>query len=499
MTHCLDRLSQRHIYIAAILLSLLLSIIGFNHGLFPNINVDGVLYLRCAAAYNQNGLKAAMQIYPWPFYSIVIAYLHQLGFDYITAGHLLNTILQAWVVYFFIRIVFHFNPNPRVGLWALLCILCYSTFNAQRTMLLRDFGYWAFYLSAFWTLLSFLRTGKQHYLWLFGISILLAALFRIEGVLIAASASVLFFCMPGWSLYARCRNSLIMAWPFWVGAALFLVIGEHNLYGGGRLHDIYNGITQGVATLLKNQRKAVDLMANAMQPDYLFFNAEKMYFSMIIGFFVYKLVISTQVVYSGLAVYALAKKALILTRREKIIWYGLMGVQVILLFIFLMNQLFLTNRYVLALSLLILLWAPFGIDRLYQKAWASSRKWRLSFTTAVTCFFIFSGLFSFVHIGASKQYLYDAVGWLQKHTGENDRIAVNESVMLYQVKGAIPTWNEDFLRSETANCQFSPYRYVVIKIHHTNPWARCTNLTLLKSFHNDRRDTLNIYTVVRKD
>jgi hypothetical protein len=502
MTYSMDRLSQRHIYIAAVLLSLLLSVISFNHLFLPDMGVDGVLYLRCAAAYNQGGVKAAMALYNWPFYSIVIAYLHQLGFSYIMAGCLLNTLLQAWMVYFFIRIVFHFNPIPRIGLWALLCIVCYSTFNAQRTLLIRDCGYWAFYLTAFWAALTFLKTEKQGYLWVFGLSILTAALFRIEGVVIAVGAIILFFFMPGWSFFARCRNSLIMAWPFWLGALLFLVIGSHNLYGGGRLHEIYNAIVYGVAAVLQNEAQAVHLLEKALRPHYQFIHTEQLYFSMLIGFFIYKIVISTGVVYSGLAVYAWAQKALILNRREKILWYGLMLIQVLILFIFLLNQLFLTSRYVLALSLLILLWTPFGVERIYQKALASSRKWRLSATIAIGGFFIFSLLYSFVHIGASKEYLYDTTRWLQQYANANDRITVNDPIMLYRVKGAIPTWNEDLLDvtkdTKVANCQFSVYRYVAVKFrHHQDPLAHCTNLKLVQSYHNEKDAVANIYEVVR--
>ncbi len=498
MTYRMDRLSQRHIYIVAVLLSLLLSFIGFNQLFLPDIGVDGVLYLRCAAAYNQGGLKAAMALYQWPFYSILIAHLHQLGLSYITAARILDALLQVWMVYFFIRIVFHLNPSPRVGLWALLCIICYSTFNDERGLFLRDFGYWAFYLTSFWAALVFLKTEKQRYLWLFGLSMLVAALFRVEGVVIALGTIVLFFCMPGWSFYARCRNSLIMAWPFWLGALLFLLIGPHNLYGGGRLQDIYSYAVHGVATVLQNREQTIDLMDKALKPYYIFIHTNQMYIGMLIGFFIYKIVANIGVIYSGFAIYGWAKKALILERREKILWYGLMIIQVVILFVFLMNHLFLTSRYVLALCLLILLWTPFGIEQLYQKALLCTRKWRVGFTVALGCLFIFTLLNSFVHIGPSKQYVLDMTKWLQVHTGANDRIAVNDNIALYKIKGAIPTWDEDLLTpTQESNCQFSAYRYVAVQFRHQDPVAHCANLKLVQSYHNEKNGVANIYGVKR--
>ncbi len=495
----LEKLSQRQICIGAVGLSFLFSIL--NYGLFPSVGTDGILYLRCAAAYDQSGLKAAMALYPWPFYSIMIAYIHQLGLSYANAGRLLDALLQAWMIFFFLRIIFHFRAaSARIGFWALLCILCYSTFNAERSILLRDFGYWAFYLTSLWSLLEFLKTEKQGYLGLFGFSILIAILFRVEGVIIAAASIMLIFFMPGQSFSNRIRNGFLMAWPFWLGAALFLVIGSHHLYGGGRLQEIYHYITDGATVLLHNKTQAITLMNKALNPYYPFISTSKMYFSMLVGYFIYKIILTTGIGYSMLAVYGWVKKALTLTSKEKILLYGLMIVQIIMLVIFLINNLFLTVRYVLALSLLILLWVPFGLEQIYQKTMAlTQRRCRVSMIIVLGAFFIFSLLYSEVHIGASKQYVSDAAQWLEQRVGVNDRILVNDPGVLYWVKGAISTWDEDLkhLEDET-DCQFSTYRYVAIKFRHQrNPLEHCSNITLLQSYHNERGDTVNIYSVNR--
>lgn len=497
MFHWLEKLSQRQIYMSAIILSLLFSVVSYI--LFPNVGNDGVLYLRCAAAYEENGLKAAMALYPWPFYSVAIAYAHQVGLSWVNAGRVLDAFLQAWMVYFFIRIIFHFEPKShRVGFWALLCILCYSTFNGDRSLLLRDFGYWAFYLNALWSLLRYLKTEKPHYLGLFGLCILIAILFRVEGVIIALTALVLVFCMPRQSFFMRIRNGIIMAWPFWLGALLFVVMGSHRLYGGGRLQEIYYNISHLINVLSQNKTQTIQLMDKALHVSYPFIPASKMYFSMLVGYFLYKIVLTTGMGYTAFAVYAWLKKALSLSAQEKVLLYGLMIVQVLMLAIFLVNHLFLTVRYVLALSLLVLLWTPFGLDHIYQKIMAlSHRKYRLSMAFVLVAFFIFNLLYGVVHIGPSKQYVKDATSWLQQHVEAKDRIVVNDSMMLYNVKGPISTWSEDRrIFSDTTDCQFSAYRYVVIKFRkQTNPLEKCTNLHLVQSYRNARNDRVNIYEV----
>ncbi len=497
MFYWLEKLSRRQIYMSAIILSLLLSVLSYI--LFPNVGNDGVLYLRCAAAYEESGLKAAMALYHWPFYSITIAYIHQMGLSWVNAGHVLDAFLQAWMVYFFIRLIFHFEPKShRVGFWALCCILCYSTFNSDRSLLLRDFGYWAFYLNALWNLLRYLKTEKLHYLSLFGLCILIAMLFRIEGVIIAVTAIVLVFFMPAQSFFMRIRNSFVMAWPFWLGALLFVVMGSHRLYDGGRLQEIYYNISHLIHVLSQNKIQTIQLMDKALYVPYPFIPTSKMYFSMLTGYFLYKIVLTTGIGYTAFAVYAWLKKALYLSSREKVLLYGLMIVQVLMLGIFLVNHLFLTVRYVLALSLLILLWMPFGLEHIYQKIMAlPSRKYHLGMAVVLITFFIFNLLYGFVHIGPSKQYLNEGTSWLKQHVAAKDRIAVNDNMMLYNVKGPISTWSEDFrVFANPSDCQFSAYRYVVIKLRKkTNPLEKCTDLHLVQSYHNARGDRVNIYEV----
>ncbi|MBY0378513.1 MAG: hypothetical protein K2Q33_08125, partial [Gammaproteobacteria bacterium] len=226
-----------------------------------------------------------------------------------------------------------------------------------------------------------------------------------------------------------------------------------------------------------------------------------MYFSMLTGYFIYKIVLTTGIGYSLLAVYGWLKKALVLTAKEKILLYGLMIVQIAMLIIFLINNLFLTSRYILAFSLLILLWAPFGLEQIYQKAIIlPQRKCRLGVAVILIAFFIFSLLYSMVHIGASKQYVADAAQWLEQRIEPQDRLLVNDPAILYRAKGAIPTWNEDLkdLQHNNMNCQFAVYRYVAIKFRRkNNPLEQCSNLKLLQSYRNKRGDTVNIYGVNR--
>lgn len=57
------------------LTSLLLSVFAY----YSNdiINSDGILYMNMADAYLKGGLAETVKMFNWPFFSILVAYIHQ--------------------------------------------------------------------------------------------------------------------------------------------------------------------------------------------------------------------------------------------------------------------------------------------------------------------------------------------------------------------------------------------------------------------------------------
>ncbi len=491
----LEQRSQKEFYYWGIFLSFFLS--GLSLLLSSGVGNDGILYLRGAEIYHAQGLRATMALYPWPFYSIVISGVHSLlGVSYITAAKVLNVFFQAWTVYFFLRLVFHFNKAASVGFWALLCILCYGPFNALRHYLLRDFGYWAFYLSALWTALHFLKTQKQFYLWAAGLSMGLALLFRIEGVLIALAIILPFLLMPGFSMRQRWVNTLILAWPFFLGAIIFFCLGSPALAGGGRLQDISHFALHGFSDLMAQQKQAIALLEQAWGPHYVFAKITPMYYSMLIAYFISVLISATGVIYSLIAGYGLFKRRLLMSRAEKYLFSSLMVSQLLVFFIFLAQRLFLELRYVMSFSFILLIWVPVALEALYQRSFMRPKTiYRQGYLMLIAAVFILSLLQGFVHFkGASKGYIYQGISFLKSRVQEQDRILVNNAMVLYYVKGSIPSWDEDLLtRSTHQDCQFSAYRYVVILSRHHGLLSQCQNLSLVKTYQNKEGNRLEIY------
>jgi hypothetical protein len=173
------------IYFIAALLSILLSYDGSLRATV--VNPDGICYLQSAATIASAGLHTATQLCgqaQWPFYSILIYSVVSLTkFSYITAAFVVDGICSLISVLTFIYIV-QLMGAPRRVLWlAAATILMAHEFNSVREYVIRDHGFWAFYLISVVGLIKFFRHDRwcDALLWLSALSV--ATLFRVEGII----------------------------------------------------------------------------------------------------------------------------------------------------------------------------------------------------------------------------------------------------------------------------------------------------------------------------
>ncbi len=125
----------------------------------------------------------------WPFYSVLIYAIARLThFSYLNSAFLLNGFFTLISVLTFINLVNQLSKNQRVVWLAAAVILLAQEFNAVRTDIVRDHGFWAFYLLSVLFLLKYFRQSELNFFsWPFSfgwaICLIVATLFRVEGVI----------------------------------------------------------------------------------------------------------------------------------------------------------------------------------------------------------------------------------------------------------------------------------------------------------------------------
>lgn len=168
--------------------SLLLSLIAVLGEV--TIGKDGAFYVDLAVTFLDSGVRATFERFDWPWFSIFLAVLHQasdIGIE--SLAYLTCALFMAGTCALLVDLVI--SRVPQAGFLACLVVLSMPAFNAFRGDVLREYGFWFFSVSALWVVMRWhLRPS-----WVGGalvqLSIGLAALFRLEAVLL----------MPAFAMY----------------------------------------------------------------------------------------------------------------------------------------------------------------------------------------------------------------------------------------------------------------------------------------------------------
>jgi len=145
---------------------------------------------------------------------------------------------------------------------------------------------------------------------------------------------------------------------------------------------------------------------------------------------------SIGVVYALFAGYAMvACRDLMRPDVSRVVWF-LVGINALMLTMFVVTLGFLTKRYPVTLTLLILLLASFGALALYRRldrAFVGTRRRTLirSSFVLVALYFFVDGVYSF---SPGKSHVAEAADWLVKHAAPSDRVFSLDAPLLYRAK-----------------------------------------------------------------
>ncbi|QXP90355.1 hypothetical protein KW114_15180 [Methylococcus capsulatus] len=197
------------------------------------INKDGVLYLDAAAAFLDQGVKAAVAVYGWPGYSLLIAAVSRLtGWPLETSAHALGAFCFLVIADCFVRLHFVLRGAGETpsGWTPVLLILAFPALG-DRLNIVRD---WGFLAASLWGLLHLVQfrfepRGKLGHALLWQAGMAGAFVFRIEALVLILSVPLYFLVEPlPWR--ARAHNFLL---PI-SGIVPVLILGA-ALLASGRL------------------------------------------------------------------------------------------------------------------------------------------------------------------------------------------------------------------------------------------------------------------------
>lgn len=469
------------------------------------LNLDGIIYLNAAETLLKHGFKASMAVYAWPFYPALIAGVSvTTHLSLLSSAYLLNSLFATLIVLIFITLCKHLGATRSVQYFAALVILIYPYLNHYRDEVIRDYGYYAFALLSLLQLLRFLHTSKWRYAWGWGLAISIASLFRLEGILLQLFVPLLVF-IPRINLsisrikaFVRLNSVNVLLLLLLV---LWMTISQHHAVDLGRIKELvlyslqFLNSLQNKLTILQQQL----FLAYGEKAIPSFFAGG------VLALFIYSFLHTCGVLYALLAAYAWRYKLMPAAAASQLAIVTYILINVGFLLFFATQQLFLTGRYIALLCFLVMLYVPFSLNYLLQRAWYNKEKW---LTAIVVLWLLALCIDSTIHPGPSKTYITKAGAWIAHNTPVQSRLYSNDAQLMYLSQRTGLEYPKDFTEgkvpfSTLVKQPWQDYDYLALVIPRKQSADIKKILAVMKSsplciFVNNRGDKAIIFKIAKE-
>lgn len=488
-------LSLHNIRLFTAFFSLLFSVLAFSTDQL--INSDGVLYLNMARAYIEGGLAATASMYNWPFFSILIAVIHQFtGLQLELSGQIINSLLFVVFTDALVLIANKLLSNLRYVFIASLLILCFSTLNDYRSYIIRDIGYWAFISISIYRIIIFLEKPNWQNGIYWQLSSLLALLFRVEAIVIILATPLFIVFQLGFR--DGLKSAIKLFSLFLLGGVLAAAVftqqqGMKSAFG--KLLSVTEFLDHSSITEVFHEKATI--LGKELLSQY-----SERYGGMILASgLVYMLLakIITGLSPLNLIFFTMAKvqqktgSSESNTRRFLLFF---IGINLIILLAFLFKHYFISTRYaVMLITALMLLMLP-AMCRLIDDYWLAKNKFALTLIP----FLLLASLIDTFTTSVTKGYIKETAIWASQNLPENSRVLTNDIFIDFYFHENEPKARLKLDRTLQTNKQFD-YFIVIEKRSHTETKKQYANWDLIPIHYseNARGDKAVIYKVLNID
>lgn len=411
------------------------------------INPDSVLYLEAAKLFTQGAWQAGFDVFPWPFYALCIALVSKISmFNVHLSAQVLNVIFFSIATYSFIQIIQLTGGKQRQMIaGALIWLSAQYLIGGVLEMLMRDEGFWAFYLSG---LVFFIRYYQQQQFkdaLLWQLCIIIATLFRIEAILFLMFLPLILFWQANTSVKLKWQRFL-QANVINVSLALVVIVTfslNANLSTNllGRLNEIFTSNLWQQFT--KNLTEKSAIMSSQVLGEYL---EEFATVGLLLTFFYIictKVIGATGLINVGLSAMAIRHRNGLMDKQAFQVLRAAAVIAVLNMALIITKVFVLSSRYVLALSFILMILASFYLAELLFKNHKNIKtKW---LTIALVVFMLGGVIKNIVPKQPGYNYQQQAVNWVEKYNQDNLPIFYDDCRMRYFAEQPFSgTWGDNW-------------------------------------------------------
>ncbi|MFP3982232.1 MAG: hypothetical protein ACLFV2_00880 [Desulfurivibrionaceae bacterium] len=476
----------------------------------PVINLDGILYMQVADQFLQGNWSRGFDLYRWPFYSLVIAGVSKvtsLGLE--ASAHLITACCAALLTYVFISMIHELDRDKTVPfVIAAFVIVFFSELNETRSMVIRGHGYWSFYLLAILCFSRFYRSPRPSYAWGWNLSIIIATLFRIEGLVFLLLLPLILLFHQGWGGKAKLKHFLtahLLTLTCCLGLLVLYLTGlDMGWLAESRLSEPLSSIQQFWATISEGIAEHAAIIEDRLLNKYSADAAIWVALLIPVLICLIALIKALTPVYTLLLCWRPGESLSRLQSLAKPVLLWVVFLNLLIIAVAVINRYFFIERFVIPLVLILLLVLGFTLSALYD-SWRQNggrqQSWprKVVYYAVVLLLFANSGEALINDCGhVSKKYLKDAGNWLQRNTAEDARIFTNNvRVSFYSgnlKKGSKTMITADRLKKWNKR----DYDYLALWVDHRSELSEKKVIGQLgekplQRFANDKGDQVLIY------
>ena len=431
--------TQRNPAWMAVFISLFLSFINVITD--DLINSDGILYSEVAEILLKGDIEAALAGFSWPFYPLLIGTFSKISFlSFETSAHLFNAGFLALLAYVFVRCSQLMGGDKWVAIFAAVLLLTNVTLNGYRDLIIRDHGYWAFFFTALFFFIQYHQTKLTKYALGFGVSILIALLFRPEGIVFALWVPfILLFQNTSWR--ERLYQSILPLLPLIIagGVALIIIFTSpvlmDKVFSASQSGGSLSGPLSYFQTTFDGIFKGIIEKGELIEEFVFDVNARNMGTASIISILIMMLVVKIVSACGYIPLFFSLFTTFNSRLRNRImglnIIAGFMLINLLVLTTVVASRTFLTPRYAMTFALLISLLAAFGLADFFRAQSNQYVVWRKRGKIFLIVIFSYMFLDGLISLGAGKTYLRESSQWLKENAPAEARLFSNEESLYY--------------------------------------------------------------------
>lgn len=469
----IDQLSVTKLYIPFILFGMLLAaqIQYIQHGW---INPDTVLYFESAKLIVKGEWQAAVKVFNWPLYSICIAGVHKLtSLSIHTSAQVLSVIFFSITTTSFLKII-----ELAGGATRTMCTGALILFSSQYLvggvleMLMRDQGFWAFYLTSLVFFIQFYQSKTYTHAFLWQICAITATLFRIEAItfLVLLPIILLLNAHETWHQrikhFIKCNFLNIVAT---ISILTAIIIKGMRMSQFGRLKEVF---TTHLFTELTHQFfDKAQIMSDLVLGKYLEEFAIPGLTLTFIYIMISKAITASGFVNLGLAALAYRAKNQLLNLPAFQVLKAVAIIATMNMALIITKVFVLSGRYVVALGLIVMIIASFKLADLlkYLNTALSTKDKKLKWLTIAILIFMLLGLVkNILPKSEGYNYLQDAASWVKQYNKENKPVFYDETRIRYYLDEPFThNWGNNWKVVEKAIENESIKNYEILMISHS--------------------------------